>query len=54
VIESLQKDYLEYLSIEEGGIMDDNGALIYSLPKNMIFATGDRFHLLDILPEGLA
>lgn len=53
VMESLQKDFLEYLSIESGEILDETGNKIMDLPPNLSFATGDKFHLLELLPADL-
>ncbi|TNV84285.1 hypothetical protein FGO68_gene9917 [Halteria grandinella] len=51
VMESIQKDFLEYLSVEEALILDNTGSVIKSLPQNLSFATGDKFQYLDILPQ---
>ncbi|TNV84379.1 hypothetical protein FGO68_gene3317 [Halteria grandinella] len=51
VMDSIQKDFLEYLSVEEALILDNTGSVIKSLPENLSFATGDKFQYQDILPQ---
>ena len=43
VMESLQKDYLEYLILKNGRILDENGNTIKEIFKEDTLAHGDKF-----------
>ena len=46
VIEALQKDYLEYLSIKNAVFLDEEGKVVYSLPEDLDLTHSTKFSSL--------
>ena len=52
-MQALQKDYLEYLKIEEATLLDSDGDLIKSIStEELDLIHGEKFNLIELLEEG--